>query len=401
MGPRILLVSRSTVGHACAGGMELSLDGLARNLKSAGCSVAILTTSGIVDSSAISVFDSVFAVPVKSPGRYSLRWWSGSLRYAVRLRSAYDAVVSISSAGSAFLIVPNRPMVVAQCHGTAIAEVRSSINSLGLREVAKIGLNLGRAIREFVAYRRFDAVIAVSDEVSLQLRRFPYRVMESRVRMIPNGVSVSDLHFDAGLREAARRNWGVGEEDSVGLVLSRLHRQKGVDLAISALALGQSSNRVLIIAGDGPENASLRMLALRLGVLDRVRFVGRLARDEVVSALSGADVFVFPTRRVEGLPLSLLEALASGLPVITTRGCNVPSDLRTSVFEVDCMPARISSAWDDCATAGGVTYSGRPPRSSRLPPRYSESVMERDYVEFITAKIGEGIVSPSLNREMD
>lgn len=97
----------------------------------------------------------------------------------------------------------------------------------------------------------------------------------------------------------------------VGALIPR----KGQSFAIEALPLLPKA--ILLLAGQGPDEAALRSQAERLGVADRVRFLGAVAHDRLPVILNAADVFVLPTAS-EGLANAWVEALACGTPVVTT-----------------------------------------------------------------------------------
>jgi glycosyltransferase involved in cell wall biosynthesis len=93
-------------------------------------------------------------------------------------------------------------------------------------------------------------------------------------------------------------------------------RQKGVRYALDALARSKSAT-VLRIVGDGPERAQLESMAASLGLHGRVEFTGWVARSQLSTHYQWADALVLPTFE-EGMANVVLEALAAGLPVITT-----------------------------------------------------------------------------------
>jgi glycosyltransferase involved in cell wall biosynthesis len=99
----------------------------------------------------------------------------------------------------------------------------------------------------------------------------------------------------------------------VVLTVARLDEQKGHCYLLEAAA--QVPEAQFVLAGDGPLRASLEAQARSLGVEDRVKFLGY--RSDIADLLADCDVFVLPSL-YEGLPLSILEAMSAGKPVIAT-----------------------------------------------------------------------------------
>ncbi|MFN0097492.1 MAG: glycosyltransferase family 4 protein [Gemmatimonadaceae bacterium] len=103
------------------------------------------------------------------------------------------------------------------------------------------------------------------------------------------------------------------------LCVARLERYKGIDVLLQAAATARAAgvDFQLQLAGDGSERGALTRLAQRLQLTDVV-FLGAVPPDEVAAALQTADVMVLPSRG-EGLPVSVVEAMAGGRPVLATR----------------------------------------------------------------------------------
>jgi colanic acid/amylovoran biosynthesis glycosyltransferase len=113
--------------------------------------------------------------------------------------------------------------------------------------------------------------------------------------------------------------------------VASLQEYKGHHVLLRALAdAGQRLGRVeLDLVGDGPARSELERLAQQLGLASRVRFHGSLPEPAVAVLLEAADLFVLPSviarnGQQEGLPVSLVEALAAGVPVVATRLSGVP-----------------------------------------------------------------------------
>jgi GalNAc-alpha-(1->4)-GalNAc-alpha-(1->3)-diNAcBac-PP-undecaprenol alpha-1,4-N-acetyl-D-galactosaminyltransferase len=110
------------------------------------------------------------------------------------------------------------------------------------------------------------------------------------------------------------------------MAMGRLHPQKGFDLLLPAFAQIQSKypDWHLTILGEGPMRAELEALRVRLGLVDRVHFLGSVKN--VDAHLRQADLFVMPSR-FEGFPMALCEAMACGLPILATDCLSGPRDI--------------------------------------------------------------------------
>ena len=119
-------------------------------------------------------------------------------------------------------------------------------------------------------------------------------------------------------RSGTRTALGLGSDDKVVLVVARHEYPKAVDVAIDAFAhlvQDEPSARLVIAGSNGSQTEVLYSAADRTGVTDRIQFLG--ARDDVADLMCAADVLCFPSRR-EGMPGTLIEAMALELPVVAT-----------------------------------------------------------------------------------
>jgi glycosyltransferase involved in cell wall biosynthesis len=155
-----------------------------------------------------------------------------------------------------------------------------------------------------VIWHSASGVIANSRGLRSLARAFDSSI---EIPIIPNGVEVS--RFDAG-----QRDWSAPRLLSVG----RIVYQKGLDLGLRALAQLKDLDWHWSIAGDGPQMDPLKSLAQELGIAERVTFLGWQSKADLTQAYHRANLFLFPSRH-EGMPNAVLEAMASGLPVIATR----------------------------------------------------------------------------------
>lgn len=127
-----------------------------------------------------------------------------------------------------------------------------------------------------------------------------------------------------GAADHTRRATGAVTRDWVLLVVARLMRPKGVFELLEALEMVRSTRPCrLLMAGTGPAADELVKRAKSLGIDDAVDMLGYLSGPALSSAYARADIFVLPSYHDEGFPLAVMEAMASGLPIVTTRirGC--------------------------------------------------------------------------------
>ncbi len=166
--------------------------------------------------------------------------------------------------------------------------------------------------------RRAQRLVVLSEE-----HRHWFAGMGSRVRLIHNACLTlpppAEPQDFSQLQEPGRSLIGVA---------ARLSHEKGVDILIEALgALRRNGlDATLAIAGDGPEQESLRRQAQRLGLEPHVRFLGRIS--DVAALYRVIDVLAIPSRDgAEGLPNVLLEAMAANLPVVAAGVAAIPEVL--------------------------------------------------------------------------
>jgi glycosyltransferase involved in cell wall biosynthesis len=132
-----------------------------------------------------------------------------------------------------------------------------------------------------------------------------------RIHVIPNGVSARAATLT---REQSRREIGLPDDAFVVGTISRLAHGKGLERMLDALALLGDDTQA-VITGDGALRESLHARAATLGVADRVRFTG--AREDAGNVLAALDLYLLTSDR-EGMSNAMLEALAAGLPVVST-----------------------------------------------------------------------------------
>ena len=185
------------------------------------------------------------------------------------------------------------------------------------------------AARLLPRYREFDVltarqyagdsriVLALSEMVRRDLHRF-HDVPDKQIRLIYNGVDTRRFSPEnrSTHRDTVRQRLGLGDE-VLFLIVAHNLRLKGLPTLLKAISLLESAPHAARLAVVGGRRVTpFRRMARRLGVSRRVHFIG--AVEDAVPYYAAADVYVQPTF-YDPCSLVVLEALASGLPVITTR----------------------------------------------------------------------------------
>ncbi|MFN2432596.1 MAG: glycosyltransferase family 4 protein, partial [Gemmatimonadota bacterium] len=207
-------------------------------------------------------------------------------------------------------------------HGKDVLKERAKVERSPLYRA--LAGHLLRAAGAVVANSRFTA-----DEARELGRAAGAPELAERVHVVHPGADPLRFHpGDDGVREL-RARLGL-EARRVALTVGRLEARKGMDAALEAVAslAGEFPDLVYVVAGAGPRNEDLRRRASSADLAGRVLFLGDVADDELPALYRAAELFLLPSRReagdeVEGFGLVLLEASATGLPVVGGRSGGV------------------------------------------------------------------------------
>ncbi len=183
----------------------------------------------------------------------------------------------------------------------------------------------GAPVKNWLLYYPVEKLCARWTDVLITINREDYerakkKMPARRVEYIP-GVGIDLTRFRPGRFSAeelgeTRASLGVAEGEKLLLSVGELNRNKDHETVIRALAELDDPRVKYVVCGCGALENELRLLIRRLGLEDRVSLLGY--RTDVDRLYASADLFVFPSHR-EGLPVALMEALASGLPAVCTR----------------------------------------------------------------------------------
>jgi len=227
-----------------------------------------------------------------------------------------------------------KPQVVHANDGHALTS--AGLASLGLRVPARIASRrVDFPIRSAVRFRCLcDRIICISHAVARVCGQGT--ITRERIAVVHSGVDPQRVA--SGDRVRGRGSLGLREDQPLLLTVATLTDHKGHRFLLEAMGdvLKHRSQVCLALAGDGDLTASLKKQAGRLGIGDRVRFLGY--RDDVPDLLMAADLFVLPSH-MEGLCTSLIDAMLAERPIVTTTAGGIPE----VVGGVE--PAEEPSAW--------------------------------------------------------
>lgn len=177
---------------------------------------------------------------------------------------------------------------------------------------------------EYRLLRRSDKIIAVSKYTKEELLK-NYRLNANKIKVVYNGVDVKKFR-PATNKNRIKKELGFGD-DIVILYVGRLYSRKGLStlLRSAPIVLRKFRNVKFVISGKGlrKEVKRFRALADSLKIGRNIIFVGYFPDEKLPKLYQAADIFVFPSI-YENMPFALLEALASALPVVTTRVGGIP-----------------------------------------------------------------------------
>ena len=168
---------------------------------------------------------------------------------------------------------------------------------------------------ELLMARWTDAIITINREDYAYAQKMKLRKGGKVYFVHGVGITLKDFEGLSHLRQQKREEMGVKEDDIVLISMGDLVPRKNYGAAIRAIAKANDPRLQYMICGKGPELENLQNLSKELGIENQIHFLG--FRTDVKELLTGADMFLFTTRQ-EGLPRSMMEAMASGLPCVAS-----------------------------------------------------------------------------------
>jgi UDP-glucose:(heptosyl)LPS alpha-1,3-glucosyltransferase len=355
---RIALVQ---LRHGRVGGAERYLDTLAVELAGRGHHVTIVCLKhGAAPHPAVR-FARLRAIHVGNDWR--MRAFDRAARRHVR-RAKYDLVLGLGRTTCQDVI-----RFGGSCRETYYAKVIAPTLPAWQRMLGRGRLRTALSValeRRMFARGTYRRILVNSEMLRRELER-RYDVGRVDVEVIHNGVDVERFHprLRSGAGRALREELGYDDDARVVLFLGRGFARKGLDRLLEAFPglLAEVSDARLLVVGDDDERARFDRAAARAGLGDVVTFLGQ--RNDPEACFAAADLHALPTR-YDSFAYTVLESLATGVPVVTTRAAGaaevVDDGVHGAVLGEECAPADLLAAlvaWCDPARADAAAEACR------------------------------------------
>ena len=306
---------------------------LSNELMKLGNSVCILTGYGESRDVKINEQQRIFFLKtLKAPVVKSFLFAASASKKLSSLRGTFPVDVTHVNLPlvPSFAVPPNfGKTLVSTVHSTWKGEAEAikgePYSRLNSNEKFMVSFNWFLRFFEEQMLERSDRLIAVSDFTRRELKQY-YRVNQAKIRVIHNGVDVDKFKPASGKRKI-KEELGFNSDDLAILSVGRLYARKGLFTLIESMpdVVRRFPRAKFIISGKGQSNEMRKLVdhATRLGVNDNIVFTGYFPDSKLPKLYQAADVFAFSTF-YENLPFAVLEALSSGLPVVTTNVGGIP-----------------------------------------------------------------------------
>jgi glycosyltransferase involved in cell wall biosynthesis len=212
--------------------------------------------------------------------------------------------------------------------GEAIVTKRDNPKNLNANEKMMLRFNFMLRSYEKKLMNRSDALIAVSKYTVDELTEL-YGINEEKIHVIYNGVDIDKFKPRTNKSEL-KREFSLDEKQKTVLFVGRLYHRKGLEILLHSVppVLEEFGDVKFAISGTGfkEKEENLRMLAKELDIEEHVTFLGYVPDEKLPFLYAASDVFVLPAI-YENFPFAILEAQATGLPVISTKVGGIPEFL--------------------------------------------------------------------------
>jgi len=315
--------------HLAYGGGQFSLKGIVENVDSEQCEMFVCELR-------------------PNPPAVAIKGKFIGLRYGRYDPRVIFAIASLCKKYRIDIMHPHLPKAIISslaaniiCKCPVVVHIRGAVFS---QEMGRLSLFLYWRLLKLLR-KRASVFIANSNATANKLVE-RIKIRPDRIIVLHNPVDFSVFKPQPGSRNHLRKMYGIDERDTVLGYVGRLHKIKGVDLLIKAMSilLERDRNYFLLLAGDGPERTRLETLVSRLGIADRVKFLGM--RDDVPEIMSTFDISVIPSRH-EPFGRVAAELMRMKVPIVTSGAgglSELVTDGETGLVTRENSPEEIAAA---------------------------------------------------------
>ena len=263
---------------------------------------------------------------INKPFLFAISFWISLISKIFYIRNYFDIVHGNGIADfclNKFFI--KRPRIITTHHlGSSTVKMLKADGYARWRNMrSEIGIT---SYLQKKCIKSADMVITVSNFTKLDIIK-TFNTPESKIKVIYNGINYNDFTVPKRTINKAKKTFGFSERP-VLLFVGRLEPRKGIDILLKAMVkILQNMDVELLLVGPG-EQTKYRELASCLGILEKVRFFGRVSDELLKILFASCDLFVLPSR-LEGFGLVLVEAMAAGKPVVATNVGGIPEVVKS------------------------------------------------------------------------
>jgi glycosyltransferase involved in cell wall biosynthesis len=230
---------------------------------------------------------------------------------------------------------------------------------------------------------RSNKIIAVSEFTKQELLKY-YKVKPDKIRVIHNGVDTKKFQ-PTGDKQKAKTEVGLNPKDIAILSVGRLYARKGLFTLIETMPkiVKRFSNAKLIISGKGQSNEMKKLInhAARLGIREDIVFTGYFPDSKLPKLYQAADVFAFSTF-YEHHPFAILEAMSTGLPIVTNNVGGIPETIENGKNGFLCTPFNPREFSEKT-----LYLLEHPAQATEIASRARETVLERFDWRLVVKKV--------------
>ncbi len=260
---------------------------------------------------------------------------------------------------------------------------KSIVQSHG-SDIYKIPWILKMTLVRFVI-KNSGIVIAITNDIKRKMREVYDR---KDIYFLPNAVDTKKFNLN---KKLCRENLMINKNDFILIFVGRLEKIKGVNYLLEALKyLKRYKNIKLLLIGEGSEMQYLKELSRELDISESVVFLGNIPNNDIPKYLCSADIFILPSLS-EGCPITILEALATGLPVICSKVGGLPEIIQNgengflvSVGDSKSISEHILRLMRNKKLMNGILI-----KNKKLSLTYDYNIIYKNYIKILNGKQNE------------